>query len=810
MTVAEGTEREAPRGLLPRTVSQVVRLALVLGAASVVLLWAIGPMLPVPGSMPAAGPWLAAGFVLLAAVGELAYVRVRHGTTTEDLTFFEAVLVAGAITLPPLHAIGAALLGLLLASMAQRRDWPKTLFNLGSYAVSTSALIVIFRMLNAGHDWFSLRSVLALVTATLVFALLNVALLSLVLHVVTGVDPREFLTDEWRLSGFMAVGGVGVGMVAVILAQQAPALLPFAALPALALWYAYGAAAQHAEARERNRWLVTLGGALAQQGRGTSLLEDACEAVRQVVGAPESRIVLPSPPDTALQAWEREALAAVRDVPGPRAMEPDELPPGWRTGVATRLDVGGAASGALLLGSTTRYRRSRIGRTRGWSLEEADAPVLGALVAAVGSATRAGVTFDALVEETAKLSAVVDNTSDGIAVVDESGHVRLWSQTMARMTGVEAAELAALPNISHAPEIVQELVRASWNTEDRASGTPAPVQVHLVRADGEQLDVSVATVRVRESSASSDTPTWVSILTVHDETRERRVERMKTDFVATISHELRTPITPIKGYAHLLATRGDRVPPEKRQQALQTISDRADHLSRLVDDLLMASRVSDGTRLAVEMGVEDVSDVVGQAVASFPALADRIRTDLPEAPVPVQCDRVRAVQCLSNLLGNAEKYTPGDAPIDVRVDVDPMQVHIHVRDHGPGIPPDQRDKVFQRFYRMEDPFTMRTGGAGLGLHIARELAIAMGGGLTLQAPTDGPGALFVLHLPTAEAPPVGPGRPSAAARPSPPAPPDTPRAPRPGAPGSTDGGGSMGPSGDQPFTAATAQPAVKE
>ncbi len=78
---------------------------------------------------------------------------------------------------------------------------------------------------------------------------------------------------------------------------------------------------------------------------------------------------------------------------------------------------------------------------------------------------------------------------------------------------------------------------------------------------------------------------------------------MKTDFVATISHELRTPITPIKEYAHLLATRGERMTPAKRSVALQVISDRADHLARLVDDLLMASKVSDGARLAIEMDV---------------------------------------------------------------------------------------------------------------------------------------------------------------------------------------------------------------
>lgn len=727
-------------------------------------------------------PQVLLAFVALTTVGQILFVKVRHGATNEELNFYEVVTAAGILLLAPPVILVASLAGMLLGELIIRRERIKIAYNLGNYAASTSAMIATYWVLTllllsdpqvqdrSTTGMLSPQSVFALMMGSAVFTTVNLALLGRLLHVTTGASMREVVSEEWRLSGLMAIGSVGIGTVAVAL-RETPAVLPFAFLPAVALWYAYGASAQHAEARERNRWLVILGGALAQHGRGTDVLDDSAEAIRQIVGAPEMRIL---DANAGGDESAERVLASTWTLPGPRPLAEDELPAGWHTGVVTRLDLGTANPGALMLGSRARYRRRWVGgTTQGWSLAESDAPILGAMVASVGSAMRAGAAFTALAEETAKLTAVVDNTSDGIAMVDDTGRVRLWSQTMARMTGVPADHL--LGDLSTAPEIVQTLVRASRQSGRRDDGSPSPVHVQLVRGDGEELEVLVSTVRVREAAASAGAvgSGWVSILTVHDETRERRVERMKTDFLATISHELRTPITPIKGYAHLLATRGDRVSPEKRAQALRVISDRADHLTRLVGDLLLASQVSDGAHLAIEMGVEDLGEVVQRAVASFPEMVPRIEVRLPDEPVPVQCDRIRAEQCLANLIGNAEKYAPQDSPVEITVEVVGLHAQVHVRDHGTGIPPDEREKVFERFYRREDPFTMRTGGTGLGLHIARELAVAMGGGLTLQAPAEGSGAEFVLHLLTEEAPaPARSGtqrsssRPAGLARPS--------------------------------------------
>ncbi len=813
-----------------RPITRLVALAAPAGLLAVAACLILTTHLPAPaGVSPSASLLPIVVLVLLTLVGQSMYVRVKHGATTEELNFLEAALAAAALSLPAPTVMAVGFAGVLLAELALRRAPIKAAYNLGTNATAAATMMTLFYLISGGRDRFSWVSVTGLLLSSVVFAVVNILWLAQLMLILDGTPRRQTLRDEWTLSAMIGIGGAGVGMLAVAVAGYAPALIPFTALPALALWYAYGSAAQHAEARERNRWLVVLGGLLAEYGEGAETLPRAARALQQIFNAPELLLVTPQQAAGLGSKTARRLFVALSADPGPRELAEDELPEHWRNGVVTRLDVGVGEPGAILLGSATQYKKGRLGRTAGWRLTESDSPVLRALVAALGSSLRAGASFTALSEETAKLTAVVDNTSDGIAMVDETGRVRLWSKTMARMTGITAAELEAIPDRSQLPLVVATLLDGSVPTVSsgptdaseatvdsgptdagQTSSRPDDLdnlalagpmfgavagagattsRVHLVRPDGDELDVIVSSVRVQEAatSAAPESGGWVSILTVHDETRERRVERMKTDFVATISHELRTPITPIKGYAHLLATRGERIPPEKRAQALQTICDRADHLTRLVDDLLLASRVSEGARLAVEIEVAELSDVVNQAVTSFPGLTGRVKVELPGTPVDVRCDPVRAIQCLSNLLGNAEKYTPAGSPIEVWAEASPMQVRIHVRDHGPGIPRSQNARVFERFYRLENPLTMRTGGAGLGLHIARELAIAMGGGLTLNDPPGG-GAEFVLHLPTAAAPSAAQGNRAADSQMAPRSPRSLPPdAPRPTAPSGAGG-----------------------
>lgn len=715
--------REGLRPLRPAwlSVGLVVWLAVTIGVLCVAVLAWLPALVGLPDHLVDPAPWwLMLLFVVLAALSDVIYVPVRHRDAWEELTFVEVVLIWGVLILAPFTAMVTALLGFSIVALLLRRAAVKSLFNLGAYAVSGGALMITYFALVGDSERFGLRSVVGLILGALVFTALNLFLLSLILLAAEGVPPREFLAEQWALSVGMAVGSVGVATVALAIEQSDPVLVPFAALPAVALWYAYRSSAAHAESRERSHWLVQLGQALATSGAPEEVIPRSAEALRRVYGADEYIVVLSSGRRfgadlnwTAPRLMPREALT----------LAGEQLPDHWTAGVAVRLDDQ-AGSGVLALGSIGEpgWAARSLPWARSWSVPETDRPGLIALTAAVGSAVSVGQTLSALTAETAKLQAVVDHATDGICVVDRRGRIRLWSPAAERITGLRQ------PSGRELPEIAARIVSVPADTHGH--------ELEFERADGQSLSLHVTRVDVPGTAATS-------VITIRDMTRERRAERMKADFIATVSHELRTPITPIKGYADLLRRRWDRMSEEKRASVLDTIEERANHLTRLVDDLLIAARASTETNLSVDLQRIDLSEVVTEASAGFPEADGRLSLEVA-GPVWVRADRTRVVQIISNLLTNALKYTPAGAPIEiVLVPGDPVEVQ--VTDHGPGIAANEQERVFERFYRIEDPLTMRTGGSGLGLHISRELARAMGGDVRL-ASTPGEGSTFTLQL----------------------------------------------------------------
>jgi two-component system sensor histidine kinase BaeS len=231
------------------------------------------------------------------------------------------------------------------------------------------------------------------------------------------------------------------------------------------------------------------------------------------------------------------------------------------------------------------------------------------------------------------------------------------------------------------------------------------------------------------------------------------LDRLKDEFVLTASHELRSPLTSVQGFAELLMLERDNLTP-RQVETVGVILDNSRHLVRLLNDLLDLAR-SDAGRLAIRQQPTEVAPLLEDSVrlmraqtdAADQTLSARIDPDLP--PVEAEADRIR--QVLVNLLTNAHEYSPEGASISVMARLAGAEVEIAVTDNGPGIPPDQLEHIFERFVRGEAGLTQRVGGTGLGLAISKSLVELHGGRLEVDS-TVGVGSTFSFRLPLAPVP----------------------------------------------------------
>jgi signal transduction histidine kinase len=227
---------------------------------------------------------------------------------------------------------------------------------------------------------------------------------------------------------------------------------------------------------------------------------------------------------------------------------------------------------------------------------------------------------------------------------------------------------------------------------------------------------------------------------------ETEMSRLKDDFVATISHELRTPLTNVQGYVKTLL-RGDIAVPAKEQREFLEHADRhAERLKHLIEDLLFASRVeSSGTAGWTSVGIAGLVERVVEDRA-YELDPGRIALSFPGHLPPIRSREEDMYRVIGNLIDNALKYSPPESTVAVRGRIDGAGVRISVQDQGPGIAPEERERIFERFYQVDQSLTRRVGGAGMGLYICRKAAEGLGGRVWLQR-SDPTGSVFSVWLP---------------------------------------------------------------
>jgi signal transduction histidine kinase len=244
-----------------------------------------------------------------------------------------------------------------------------------------------------------------------------------------------------------------------------------------------------------------------------------------------------------------------------------------------------------------------------------------------------------------------------------------------------------------------------------------------------------------------------------EESRRAELDRLKDEFVLTASHELRSPLTSVQGFAELLMIERESLTP-RQAETVEVILDNCRHLVRLLNDLLDLAR-SDAGRLAIRPQSTEVAPLIADVVRTMRAqteaggqtLSEYVQPDLP--PINVEPDRIR--QILVNLITNAHEYSPEGASIQVVAQATDAEVEIAVSDNGPGIPEDQLGRIFERFTRGDAGLTQRVGGTGLGLAISKSLVELHGGSIGAESSV-GQGSTFRVRLPLAGPVPASDGQ----------------------------------------------------
>jgi two-component system phosphate regulon sensor histidine kinase PhoR len=357
------------------------------------------------------------------------------------------------------------------------------------------------------------------------------------------------------------------------------------------------------------------------------------------------------------------------------------------------------------------------------------------------------VRFDALQRERDERELVLAHMSDGVALVDREGRVVHANRSAAAIVGAAVPPPAGTPlsSFARSPEldsIVQE-ARASAQVIEKDLRLWAPHQ-RLVRATATRLPG-------RDGGGV--------LLVLHDLTELERLNRVRQDFVANVSHELKTPLTSVRGYAETLLD-GGLEDADRREEFVRVIRDQAKRLQDLVEDLLsLAELEREGAR--IEKTRFDLRQAAERQVADLQDRARRAGLALtiePGEPAFVLADRGRVDQVLANLLDNALKYTERGA-ITVALGVDggageaadgapEPRVWCEIRDTGPGIAQEHQARIFERFYRVDDARSRERGGTGLGLSIVKHIVALHQGEVAVRS-TLGRGSTFRFELPAA-------------------------------------------------------------
>jgi len=464
-----------------------------------------------------------------------------------------------------------------------------------------------------------------------------------------------------------------------------------------------------------------------------AVLDDDELRVRGVEGLDLEEVVGKGGPSTfgfAGEVVQSGAPVAVAEVAqdDPRR----EVDPVLAAGRTAYLGVPLSGAEGGLIGVLSVYSRE----SREWQEEEVEA-----LLAIAGTASAAlsnAELYQRVAEEKERSEAILANVADGIIAVDRDDRVVLWNAAAEQITGVPREEAVGRRSV----DVLKRNLAAAEAGEHAK-------RIRSIPRGGEDVWLSLTEAVILDPAGEASG----RIYTFRDISTERLVEQMKSDFVSTVSHQLRAPLTSIYGFAETLLRNDVLFGEEERRTFLRYVVAESERLAAIVDTLLNVARLEAGD-MTVDLAPIDLCAVVSEVIDTVQQTASgnghEFVADLPTEPLTADADREKLRQVLANLLDNAVKFSPhgGKVTVSARRTGESETVEIQVTDEGMGIPHAEQQLIFSKFYRRADWADQEGAGAGLGLFIAQGLVSAMGGDIRVSS-IEGRGASFVFELPLA-------------------------------------------------------------
>jgi PAS domain S-box-containing protein len=356
--------------------------------------------------------------------------------------------------------------------------------------------------------------------------------------------------------------------------------------------------------------------------------------------------------------------------------------------------------------------------------------------------------YQQLEEERARLDAIIENSGDGVMILEGDRVIRTWNRALVSMTGMSAEDAVG----QHCYDVLDLRNQQGVSVCRTACPLVSPPPDGRLYAEGDTRrrdGIQVSLADNYSPQYNRDGEAIHVIANVRDVSRLREADEMKHMVLSVISHELKTPVSIIKGYAGTLGREDATWDKATLANGLAIIEEEADKLNALINNLLDASRLQAGG-LKLQFAYLDLPSMAEKAVQKLRTQTQRhsFSVDFPPDFPPVQGDYERIGEVLSNLIGNAIKYSPAGGLIRVVGAVRDGEVVLSVSDEGVGIPVNDQERIFERFTRVDNSLTRQTPGAGLGLFLVKAVVAAHGGRVWVDS-QPGRGATFHIALPLA-------------------------------------------------------------